>query len=104
LKRSKRRYLALKLECDFLPSEREFMDAIWASVTCLFGEVGASLSGLRLIDVDVQRKIFVVRVLLAYLSPFRASVAAVTKVAGKDASINVLAVSGTLKALYTNIN
>lgn len=80
------------------------MDAIWSSVTCLFGEVGASLSGLCLIDVNVQRKIFVVRVLLAYLSPFRASVAAVTKVAGKDASINVLAISGTLKALYTNIN
>ena len=103
MKRSKRRYLALQLECDCLPSEREFMDAIWFSVTGLFGEVGASLSGLCFIDFDVRRKIFVVRVLLAFLPKFRASVAAVTKVAGEDASVNVLAVSGTLRALFTNI-
>jgi len=103
LKRVKRRYLALQLECEVMPSEREFMDAIWASVTKLYGEVGASLTGLSLINFDGERKIFVVRSSLASLPLVRASLAMVTGVAGKCASLHVLAVSGTLKALYSNI-
>lgn len=103
MKRVKRRYLALQLERDGLPSEREFMDAIWASTTKLYGEVGASLTGLALINFDGERKIFVVRCNLAALPSVRASVASVTVVAGVQASVHVLAVSGTLKALYSNI-
>jgi RNase P/RNase MRP subunit POP5 len=103
LKRVKRRYLAVQLECDGLPTEREFMDALWASATRLFGEVGASLTGLALINLDAQRKVYVVRCLLASLPVVRASVACVTSVAGVQASVHVLVVSGTLKALYSNI-
>ena len=103
MKRVKRRYIALRLEGDGLPNEREFMDAIWAAVTKLYGEVGASLTGLSLINFDGERKIFVVRTSLVSLAMVRTSLATVTVVAGKVASLNVLAVSGTLKALYANI-
>ena len=103
MKRVKRRYIALRLEYDGLPSEREFMDAIWAAVTKLYGEVGASLTGLSLINFDVDRKIFVIRTSLASLYIVRASLATVTNAAGKTASLNVLAVSGTLKALYAKL-
>jgi ribonuclease P/MRP protein subunit POP5 len=103
LKRVKRRYLALQLECEGLPSEREFMDAVWAAVTKLYGEVGASFSGLSLINFDGERKIFVVRTSLVSFPMVRASLATVTAVAGKVASLHVLAVSGTLKALYANV-
>jgi ribonuclease P/MRP protein subunit POP5 len=103
LKRVKRRYIALKLECEVLPSEREFMDALWGAVTKLYGEVGASLTGLALINFDGEHKIFVVRTSLVSLTMVRASLATVTAVAGKGASMNVLAVSGTLKALFSNI-
>ncbi|MCL4430548.1 MAG: Rpp14/Pop5 family protein [Chloroflexi bacterium] len=103
MKRVKRRYLALKLECEGLPSEREFMDAIWAAVTKLYGEVGASMAGLALINFDAERKIFVVRSSLVSLPFVRASLAAVTAVAGGAASVHVLAVSGTLKALYARV-
>ncbi|NLF87405.1 hypothetical protein GX563_01120 [Candidatus Bathyarchaeota archaeon] len=103
MKRVKRRYLALQLECEGLPSEREFVDALWASVTKLYGEVGASSTGLSLINLDAERKVYVVKCLLAVLPEVRASVACVTSVAGAAASVNVLAVSGTLKALYSNI-
>ena len=95
--------MALKLECEVLPSEREFMDALWGAVTKLYGEVGASLTGLALINFDGERKIFVVRTSLVSLTMVRASLATVTAVAGKGASMNVLAVSGTLKALFSNI-
>jgi ribonuclease P/MRP protein subunit POP5 len=103
MKRVKRRYLALQLESETLPSEREFMDAVWASLTKLYGEVGASLAGLVLINFDGKRRIFVIRTSLASLLMVRASLAVVTVVAGKAASVHVLAVSGTLKALYANI-
>jgi RNase P/RNase MRP subunit POP5 len=103
LKRVKRRYIALHLECDGLPSEREFMDSVWSAVTKLYGEVGASLTGLSLINFDGERKIFVVRTSLASLSMVRSSLATITIVAGKTTTLNLLFVSGTLKALYANI-
>ncbi len=103
MKRVKRRYLAVQLECESLPSEREFMDAVWGSVTKLYGEVGASLAGLALINFDEEGKIFVVRTSLVSFSSVKASLAAVTCVAGKSAAMHVLAISGTLKALYANI-
>ena len=59
MKRTKRRYLALQLESQKMPSGREFTDAIWAAITKLYGEVGASLAGLVLINFEGERKIFV---------------------------------------------
>lgn len=103
MKRTKRRYLALQLDCEGLPSEREFMDAVWAAVTKLYGEVGASLTGLALINFDFERKIFVVRTSLASLQLVRASLVTITSVAGIDASVHVLTISGTLKSLYSNV-
>jgi ribonuclease P/MRP protein subunit POP5 len=103
LKRTKRRYIALQLDCEAVPSDREIMDAVWAAVSKLYGEVGASLTGLALIDFDVDRKVVVIRTSLASLLSVRSSLATVTNVAGKAASLHVLAVSGTIKALYTSI-
>ena len=100
MKRVKRRYLALQLECDVLPSEREFIDAVWFAVTKLYGEVGASKTGLSLIDFDVEQKIAVIRVSLAALCMVRSSLATVTSLAERTASVHVLGISGTLKALF----
>ena len=86
-----------------LPTEREFIDAIWASVTRLYGEVGASQTGLCLINFDAERKAAVIRVSLASLNMVRASLSALTSVGGKEAALQVLVVSGTLKALCSNI-
>jgi RNase P/RNase MRP subunit POP5 len=103
MKRVKRRYLAMQLECETMPSEREFIDAVWAAVTKLYGEVGASTTGLTLICLDLERKVAVIRVLLAALDMVKASLATITSLAGGEASVHVLSVSGTIKALYSNI-
>ncbi|MCL2642115.1 MAG: Rpp14/Pop5 family protein [Candidatus Bathyarchaeota archaeon] len=100
MKRVKRRYLALQLEMEGVPSEKEFMDAIWGSVARLYGEVGASLTSMALINFDVSCKVVVVRTSLETLDSVRASLACITCVAGKVASVHVLAVSGTIKALF----
>jgi ribonuclease P/MRP protein subunit POP5 len=99
LKRVKRRYLALQLECEVLPTEREFIDSLWAVITKLYGEVGASTSGLTLINFDLEQKTAIIKVSLAALAMARASLATVTSVAGKPGAVHVLAVSGTIKSL-----
>jgi len=103
LKRTKRRYIAVQLDCDGVPAERDLLDAVWASLTKLYGEVGASLAGLVLISFDVERKMAVFRVALVCLPQVRASLAVVTSVADVEVSLHVLSVSGTLKALFSNL-
>lgn len=103
MKRVKRRYLALQLEMEGVPSEKELMDAIWGVVGKLYGEFGASLTSLALINLDVERKIAVIRTSLETLDFVRASLASLTSVAGREASVHVLVVSGTIKALFEKI-
>ena len=103
MKRVKRRYLALRLETEGVPNEKEFMDAVWGAVSRLYGEVGASLTSLALIRFDVESKVVVIRTSLASLDFVRASLASIVSVAGKEASVHILGVSGTIKALLGQI-
>jgi RNase P/RNase MRP subunit POP5 len=103
LKRVKRRYLALQVDSDDVPSRREFMDAVWGAVVKLYGEYGASLTSLSLIDYDEDKRTAVVRASLAAVNLVRASLASITAVAGREAAVHVLAVSGTIKALHEKL-
>lgn len=100
MKRIKRRYLALQLDSDGLPSRKQFMEAVWGAVTKLYGEHGASLTSLALIDYDLERKIAVLRTSLATLDLVRTSLALINSVAGSEAAVHVMAISGTIKALH----
>ena len=99
MKRVKRRYLALQMDSDGAPSRKEFMDAVWGAVAQLYGEYGASLTSLSLIDYDAEKKKGIIRTSLVTVNLVRASLASITSVAGRDAAVHVLAVSGTIKAL-----
>jgi RNase P/RNase MRP subunit POP5 len=96
--------LALQLESEASPSEKEFSDVVWGSVTKLYGEFGASQSGLALVNYDEERKIAVIRVWLSALPSVRASLALITHLHEKDAAVHVLAISGTIKSLLRNLN
>ena len=99
LKRVKRRYLLVAVDCGVKCSSGEFMDAVWGSVSRLFGDHGCSRVGLSLISFDDVGQVAVLRVGLAGVEPVRAALACVTKVGGKPAAVHVLKVSGTLKSL-----
>jgi len=100
LKRQKRRYLMVQVEGESTPSEREFIDAVWAAIVKLYGDVGASSSGLSLISFDAVRSIGVLRVWLSAVPTVRSSVATLTSITGKGTSVHVLAISGTIKSLW----
>jgi RNase P/RNase MRP subunit POP5 len=98
LKRVKRRYLALEIDTLESYIQNDFLDAVWNSLTKLYGEHGASQVNLNLIRFDVENKTAIVRVNLASLEIMRAALACLTKIAGKPAAVHVSKVSGTLKA------
>ncbi len=101
LKRVKRRYLLVALDCAVKCSSSEFMDAVWGSVSKLFGEHGCSKVGLSLISYDDAGQVAVLRVALAGVESVRTALACVMKVSGKPSAIHVLKISGTLKSLNT---
>ena len=103
MKRAKRRYLALQVDSDGAPTPKEFIDAVWSAVTKLYGEYGASLTGLALIDYNAEKKTAVIRTALATVDIVRTSLASITSLAGKEAAVHIVAVSGTIKALHEKV-
>lgn len=101
MKRVKRRYLALQIDSEYVPSQKEFLDTVWGAVAKLYGEFGASLTSLALIDYNMENKEAMLRVNLATVDQVRAALASITAIAGKAAAVHVLAASGTIKALKT---
>jgi len=98
-RRVKQRYLALRIDGVESFEEEDVKDAVWNAVTQLFGEYGASQAGLFLVKYDRQRKEAVLRCWHRALPMVQASIASVTKMKDKPATIHVLRVSGTLRAL-----
>lgn len=99
LRRIKRRYLALQLDSRKMPNRKELMDAVWRSILKLYGEYGASRTDLQLIIYDEENKTAVIRASLETVNLVRSSLASIISVAGREAAVHVLAVSGTIKAL-----
>ena len=103
MKRSKRRYLLLQIDLDGSLSQREFLDAVWGSITRLYGESGASLTNLSLINYDEKKKSALLRVSLNALQPVRASLALITRISDRAAAVHVIKISGTIKSLGARI-
>lgn len=82
---------------------QEFMNAVWNTVTRLYGEYGASQTGLTLINYDADTNNAVLRCFLSSVDMVRASVASMTKIGNKPSAVHVTRVSGTIKGLYTKI-
>lgn len=103
MKRVKRRYLAIQIESQFSIQNRTFINAIWESVTKLYGEYGASQTNLSLIDYDSKNKQAIIRTNLSSLNLVRSSLVTITSINGGLVSLHVLSISGTIKALKKSI-
>jgi len=100
LKGAKRRYLALAIESDKMFDSKELMDAVWSATSKLYGEYGASRTGLTLISYDMEKGFAVVRTVHTAVDMVRTALASITKIGNNPAAIHILKVSGTIKALY----
>lgn len=103
LKRTKRRYLALQVDSTETVDQTQLMNALWNAITKLYGEYGASQTGLTLIEYNLDGKLAAIRTNNTALNMMRASIATITKIEEKPVAIHVLTVSGTIKALYKNL-
>jgi len=99
LKKTRARYLALTIDSDEMFGSTEFTSAVWDAVLRLYGECGASQTGLALIDYDVEKKLAILRTVHTTVDMVRAALASLTKIRDKPVAVHVLAVSGTIKAL-----
>lgn len=99
MKRQKRRYLLLRIDSDSKPSQQDLIEAIWGSITKLYGECGASATNLSVINYNEENKRALIRVSLNALQSIRASLALITRIGDKDAAIHLISVSGTMKSL-----
>jgi len=100
----RRRYLALRVLSKQSVSKRDVMDAVWNAVFQLFGEYGASQTNLTFIEYNSEKSWGIVRCSHKAVEMVRASVASVTEINGKPVAIDVLRVSGTLKALRKRVS
>ena len=103
IKREKRRYLALKIETDQQFDEHIVLNAVYASLLRLFGEVGASKANIKLIESFPEKNQLTIRCSHLMLEKVRASTTSITEINKKITAIHVLDVSGTLKALSKKI-
>lgn len=103
IKREKRRYLSLKIETDQIINEQAILDAVYASLLRLFGEVGVSKANIKLIENFPEKNQLIIRCSHFMLEKVRASITSITEINKKQTAIHVLDVSGTLKALSKKI-
>jgi len=99
MRRMKRRYLALHIVGEQSINKSELMDTLWTALLQLYGEYGASQAGLKLIEFTSRNGYAIVRCWKDAVEVVRASIASITEIEAKPATIHVLRVSGTLKAL-----
>jgi len=101
--RVRRRYLALRVLSEQSIGKGDIVDAVWNAVLQLFGEYGASQANLMFIEYNSEKGWGIVRCSHKALEMVRASVASITEINGKPVAIDVLGVSGTLKALRKRV-
>lgn len=79
------------------------MDAAWCAIIRVYGEHGASQTRLGMIKYDMEKRLAIIRVTNAASDMVRAALTTITEIGDKPASIHVIAVSGTIKALTRRV-
>lgn len=101
VRRVRRRYLRFRIASDRRYRRQEVADAVQRGVLLLYGVLGVSQMEPVFIEFDEDEQTGILRCSHLHLRQVRASLAYITSIGGSAASIHVLRVSGTIKALKT---
>ena len=95
----RRRYLDIRVRYDSDITEHDLYEAIQKEIHFLYGVKGSSEANFRMIEYSPEERQGIIRCNQSRLTETRAAVAHVTEINGLPASIQVVAVSGTIKSL-----
>jgi len=93
------RYIAVKIDSEDNTERGDIVNAFSSSLLRLFGEYGASLAELTLIDYDPKVNFAVFRCAHKALEMAKASIIAVREINRRKAATQIIYVSGTIKAV-----
>ena len=99
LRKTKRRYVSVEIESEARVIAQIFMDALWGAIVKLYGEYGASQTGLKLIDYNQEANLAIIRISLTALEAALTAIASITNMGNAPTAVRVTAISGTLKSL-----
>jgi len=95
--REKKRYLAVEIIGEGRISRDRFLRALQDSITDLFGDIGISEAGLRLLHFDGT--LAVVRCTPRMMWAVRAGIAAITRIDGVRVAARVIGIGGTVRSV-----
>lgn len=95
--RQRNRYLNFRIVSDIPISRKDAVDAIWSSFVSMWGQVGASKTGMWVMDYIPQTKNGIVKVNHNSVKQLRSAISSVTAISGARARIDVKRSSGTLR-------
>lgn len=101
VRRMRRRYLRFRVASERRYQRQEIEDAVRKGVTGLYGVRGLSQVEPVMIEFDEKGQSGILRCNHLHLRQMRASLVHITCITGSAASIQVVRVSGTIKALKT---
>lgn len=98
--REKKRYLTFKIICDSPVDLKDLSRTLWKSVIYHTGLVGAAKTNFHVFTelYDPAEKKFVIRCLPSDVEMVRLSLALITEIEGKPATMLSIGVSGTMRA------
>ena len=93
--RAKKRYLAFELICEEPANRSDLIKEVMSSVSALLGDVIASECDIKVLGFEDCKG--VIQCAHTRVKETRASLAALTKINGKRATLHILGTSGTIK-------
>lgn len=96
--KERQRYILFKIITDGKIEERSLIRAIWRNLFQLYGDFGASQTGLWLTEYETK-KYGIIRTNIQALPMVRTTLAVIRKINGVNCMFIIQGVSGTIKAL-----
>jgi len=95
--RERNRYLVIEIQSEGKIDRKTAVDAVWASLLKLYGEVGASKTSLWVMDWNEKNNRGILKVNHKSVETLRSAATMIREVNGKKTTVSTIKTCGTLK-------